>query len=302
MDWRWRWRLTHKEYALLKGEKLHSHLVEKIFLRLCEDPPHHDPQHCKVIRRTLAACRLVCRQWSRIATPKRRCFIIRVDSKGWMSPSWYMVKRAPLQIQDGSRRNQESDTGWCTENYREDLMKSHPKFPPELTKNILREICYGYSCWKDLRNTLAVCCLVSHTWNRIFTPVLYEDIHLVGDLDQARLHRTFRQTQPAHKALVKSIMIVPAEDGSTANLLSICFSMPNLRKLILDFRDFNLSALHPNFVQQLRSLSRSCTIRVGEYSYDDVKISWGSLSSYINFTRRARSASLRFKVSDTGCK
>ena len=73
--------------------------------------------------------------------------------------------------------------------------------------------------------------------------------------------------------------IEPAEDGSTANLLSICFSLPNLHKLILDFNKFDLSTLNPNFVQQLRSLSKPCTIQMGEDG-DPVNVgSWGPLPS-----------------------
>ena len=193
-------------------------------------------------------------------------------------------------------------------------MKSHPKFLPELTQNILPGFYKFvdksfYFYWQNekksvIQSTLAACCLVSREWNRIFTPSLYGDIFLAGRkplLTRSLLHRTFRQTQPAHKALVKTMTIAPAEDGSTANLLSICFSMPNLRKLILDFKKFNISALHSNFVQQLRSLSKSCAIQMVEDAEGDVNIgTWGSLPSFINFTRRSRSTSCRFWAGYSG--
>ena len=185
-------------------------------------------------------------------------------------------------------------------------MKSHPKFLPELIQNILpgfyRLQFSRSSHWSDekkqvIQRTLAACCLVSHEWNRIFTPILYGDIFLTGKkplLTRSLLHRTFRQTQPAHKALVKTMRIAPAEDGSIANLLSICFMMPNLRKLILDFKKFDLSTLHPNVVQQLRSLSRPCTIQMGEDGHDVNIGGWESLPRYIGFTRRSKSTSWRF--------
>ena len=189
-------------------------------------------------------------------------------------------------------------------------MKSHPKFLPELTQNIIPGF---YRClknypsffeWYDedksvIQSTLVACCLVSHEWNRTFTPVLYGDIFLGKKnslLTRSLLHRTLQSTHPAHKALIKTITITPSEDGSTANLLSICFSMPNLRKLILRLWGFNLSSLHPNFVQQLRSLSTPCTIQSGEGDhYVDID-NWKSLSSYIDFVRRSKSASCRFRA------
>ena len=191
-------------------------------------------------------------------------------------------------------------------------MKSHPKFLPELTRNILPGFYKrgGAIYWEDeeksiIQSTLVACCLVSREWNRTFTPVLYGDIFLTGKkplLTRSLLHRTFRQTQPTHKTVVKTMTIAPAEDGSTANLLSICFSLPNLRKLILDFNKFDLSTLHPNFVQQLRSLSRPCTIQIGEDGHDVLVGGWGLLPSYIDFTRRTKPTSHRFLASSSGSR
>ena len=191
-------------------------------------------------------------------------------------------------------------------------MKSHPKFLPELIQNILPgfyKLQFSRSShWNDekkevIQRTLAACCLVSHEWNRTFTPILYGDIFLAGNkplLTQSLLHRTFRQIQPTHKALVKTMRIAPAEDGSTANLLSICFSLPNLRKLILHFKVFDLSTLNPNFAQQLRSLSTPCTIQMGEDVHYMSVGGWESLPSYINFTRRSKLASPRFSAGIPG--
>ena len=191
-------------------------------------------------------------------------------------------------------------------------MKSHPKFLPELTQNILPGFYKrsGTRSWMDeeksvIQNTLAACCLVSREWNKIFTPVLYGDIFLGKKkplLTRSLLHRTFRQTQPAHKALVKTMTIAPAEDGSTANLLSICFSLPNLRKLILDFEIFDLSTLNPNFVQQLQSLPTSCTIQMGEDRRYVHIGHWGSLPSYIHFARRSKLAFHGFWANHSGSR
>ena len=191
-------------------------------------------------------------------------------------------------------------------------MKSHPTFLPELTLNILLGFyrcsyhVSGFLYWKDeeksvIQSTLAACCLVSREWNRIFTPILYGDIFLAGKkplLTRSLLHRTLCQTQPTHKTLVKTMTIAPAEDGSTANLLSICFSLPNLRKLILDFKEFDLSTLNPEFVQQLRSLSTHCTIQMGKDGHNVVIGGWEPLPNYIDFMRRSKLASRRFGASN----
>ena len=312
--------LTNQQYTPLDGEKLPFELVPELLSKLYEVFSDYDPQRGKVLRRTLAACRLVCRRWSKIVAYKsgRKWFTINVGREEWPSFSWYILQRTPLQSQDGSERNQKSDIGRFTQNYKEDLMKSHPKFLPELIHNLLPGLytrnVYEYSLyyyWSNneaksvTQSTLAACCLVSREWNRIFTPFLYEDIFLAGKdpiLTQSLLHRTLRHTQSAHKALVNTMRIAPAQDGSTANLLSICFRMPNLRKLILDFERFNLSTLNPNFAQQLRSLSRPCTIQVGEDGHHVHTGGWGSLSSYINFTRRSKSASDIFWPDPSGGK
>ena len=191
-------------------------------------------------------------------------------------------------------------------------MKSHPKFLPELTQNIFPGFYRRLENsdddfeWENedksiIQRTLAACCLVSREWNRIFTPILYGDIFLGKKkslVTRSLLYRTFRQTQPARKPLVKTMTIALAEDGSTANLLSICFSMPNLRKLILDFENFDLSTLHPDFVQQLRSLSKCCTIQVVKCNGNVIVNQWKLLSGYVDFTRRSKSTSRGFRVLD----
>ena len=155
----------------------------------------------------------------------------------------------------------------------------------------------GYK-WKEekvlvIKSTLAACCLVSHEWNRIFTPMLYENIILGGKkslLTRSLLQRTFRHTQPTYKALVRTMTIELAEDGSTANSLSICFSFSNLHKLIIDFREVDPATLHSNFAQNLQSLSRCCAVQMrGDFSIDgEIVTQWQSLPIWINFIRRSR--------------
>ena len=157
-----------------------------------------------------------------------------------------------------------------------------------------------------IQSTLAACCLVCREWNRIFTPILYGDI-LLGPgkeplLTRSLLYRTLRHTQPAHKTLIKTITVTSAKNGSTANLLSICFIVPNLRKLILDFKTFDLSELHPNLAQQLWSLSKCCKIQMPESNSGNVGVDgWARLPIYIEFTRRSRSASCKFWAGSSKC-
>ena len=185
-------------------------------------------------------------------------------------------------------------------------MKSHPKFLPELIHNLLPGLytrnVYEYSLyyyWSNneaksvTQSTLAACCLVSHEWNRIFTPILYEHIHLGRNkslLTRSLLHRTFQHTKPTHKALVRTVTIELAKDGSTANSLSICFSFPNLHKLIIDLKSVNPTTLHSNFAQNLQSLSRCCCIQMrGDLIGKEIATQWKSLPIWINFFRRSRS-------------
>ena len=152
--------------------------------------------------------------------------------------------------------------------------------------------------WKEekgsvIQSTLAACCLVSHEWNRIFTPMLCENIILGGKkslLTRSLLHRTFQHTKPTHKALVRTMTIELAEDGSTANSLSTCFSFPNLHRLIIDLPTVNPATLHSNFAQSLRSLSRCCAIQMrGKHGYEkEIVTEWQSISIWRSFIRRSR--------------
>ena len=155
-----------------------------------------------------------------------------------------------------------------------------------------------------IQSTLAACCLVSHEWNRIFTPILYENVFLGGKkslLTRSLLHRTFQHTKPTHKALVRTMTIELAKDGSTANSLSICFSLPNLHKLIIDIPELDPATLHPNFAQNLQSLSRCCAIQMrGGCIGKEIGTRWQSLPTWINFFRRSRSIPCGFYTFASG--
>ena len=195
-------------------------------------------------------------------------------------------------------------------NYARILAASRTRLPPELIQSMIPWICERDSIYYGdgrqlIQRALLACCLVSREWNMIFTPVLYEEIFLGHKnplLTQSLLHRTLRYTQPAHKALVKTMMMKPKEDGSSSSILSICFSSPHLRKLILSLNEFDLSALHPNFVQQLRSLSKRCIVQIVEDDEDYVDVDWASLPRYIDFTRRSKSTSRKFWTTPSGGK
>ena len=201
--------------------------------------------------------------------------------------------------------NQEDNAGWLPKGYTAALLKTRSKFLPELMPNMIAGISLHmkkyYSRddyrWEEekgsvIQSTLAACCLVSHEWNRIFTPMLYENIILGGKkslLTRSLLHRTFKHTKPTHKALVRTMTIELAEDGSTANSLSICFSLVNLHKLIIQVPKVDPTTLHSNFAQSLRSLSRCCAIQMrGDLVGKEIATQWQSLPIWINFIRRSR--------------
>ena len=260
----------------------------------------------------------LCR-WSVIVKMVGGAFIIQAYGKKWHSPSfsWYMIRRAPPLLTDGDEFSNEDNSEWLPKDYTASLSRAHPKFLPELIQNMIAGISVyigkkGWSKhynWKEerasvMQSTLAACCLASREWNIIFTPVLYKNIILGGKnslLTRSFLHRTFRHIQPTHTTLVKTITIEPAEDGSTANLLSICFSFnfPNLHKLIINLPEMDQASLHSNFAQNLRSLSRCCAIQIGRNYGDSISTQWESLHLWINFIRRSRLTPCSFDIASS---
>lgn len=277
-------------------ERLPRKLKPQLLLGLYALFPNHEPQRGKVLYGTLAACRLVCRRWSKIVKSIRGGFIIQAYDKEWLSPSfpYYILQRTSPLLDD----QRESHPKWFPEIYTTALVDSHPKFLPELVRNLLPGLYLrdGFDWYKQntvVQSTLAACCIVSREWNRTFTPILYKDIVLGGSkslLARSLLRRTFQHTRPTNATLVKTMTIEPAHDGSTANLLSIClcFNFPNLQKLMLNFRNTDPAAIHPNFAQILRSLSRRCTIQMGNTYSDLAFTKWKSLPLWINFIQRSR--------------
>ena len=296
-------------------ERLPRKLIPRVLLRLYDVFSDDDPQRGKVLRRTLAACRLVCRQWSKIVKSFRGGFTIQAYGKEWLSPSfpYYILRCTPLQLAGEGESNREVNPVWLPKDYTTALSKAHPNFLPDLMPNMIAGISmhmkkkflrHDYE-WKEEKgsvrqSTLAACCLVSHEWNKIFTPMLYENIILGGKkslLTRSLLHRTFQHTRPTHKALVRTMTIELADDGSTANSFSICFSFPNLHKLIIDIPKVDPSTLHSNFAQNLQSLSRRCAVQMRGDSDDDIVTQWQSLPIWINFIRGSRLIPCGFAVS-----
>ena len=163
--------------------RLPRRLIPQILLKLYEAFSDHDPQRGKVLRRTLSACRLVCRLWSKIVRSIQGGFIIRAYHKEWLSPSFpYIILRHTLPLRRDRGIDQEHYPRWCPENYTTILVDSHPKFPPELMPNLLSGLGIWGGYWNErnlvTQSTLAACCLVSREWNIIFTPHLYRDILL----------------------------------------------------------------------------------------------------------------------------
>ena len=298
-----------------EDERFPRELIAKILLELYQAFSVYDPQRGKVLRRTLAACRLVCRRWSTIVTVWKRRFSIGTYRHTWKSPSfsWYMLQRTPLPLTGEDGSNQGGNAGWLPENYTTALSRYHPRFLLDIVPNVVPGF-FGRMMWKAeggyhrwveepgsvIRSTLAACCLVCREWNRAFTPILYADIFLGGKkslLTRSLLHRTFQHTRPTHIALVRTITIEPAEDGSTANLLStsFIFSFPNLHKLILRLWKIDPAALHPNFAQNLRSLSRSCTVQLGGDTVTP-ELTWELLPHWVRLIRHSLSTSYKFIV------
>ena len=199
---------------------------------------------------------------------------------GTLHSTSYLTLAKPARIELG-RRNHSS--GWLPHEYTTAFANYHPRFLPELIPYIIPGLCARRNAQLDsdsdevvreekvIRSTLFMCCLVSREWNRVFIPILYADINIGrrnSHFTQSLLHRTLQFIQPSRKIWIKTIMIAAATDGSTANLLWICFTMPHLHKLILSPQGLDPSKLHLTFVRCLRSLSQRCTIQIGEgYKY-----------------------------------
>ena len=222
------------------------------------------------------------------------------------SLSYDTPQRSPTPLDGGEK----SDPGWpgLPKDYTTTLADSCPKYLPDLLPDTVLELnryTPSYGTYSDegrssRQCTLATWCLVSRQWNRILTPILYAEIFIGGKeplLTQSLLHRTLRCT---NKSFVKTITIEPAGDGLTVGLLSVCFSMPNLRKVILGFERIYPAALHPNFAQTLRSLSKFCTVQMGRSYNDAITTKWESLPCWVGFIRRSQLTPCSFRVGSEG--
>lgn len=72
-------------------------------------------------------------------------------------------------------------------------------------------------------------CLVTHEWNRVFTPFLYEEIDLDDNISvtSSLLRRTLWRDRPTHKFLIKEIVIL-SSDGTVNSTCSSATPKPSL--------------------------------------------------------------------------
>ena len=253
----------------------------------------------RVREQALAASCPVCCQWCKIVMSIWRGGVLLGHNEATLSS---LLPYCTLRSTQVTTRLNRITTGW--------VRVDPPQFPQELLPHLIPWIRQYMSetvlkSQQIKRTTLAACCLVSREWNRLFTPILYEDITLPSDEprhleSQSLLLRTFRNTQPGHKDLVRTIWIQFAKDGSTANLLSVCFSMPNLRSVILLFHQFDPTSLHPNFAQNLHSLSRHCSVQMGTARWYHKSVKWESFHRCISFIRRSKLNPCRIGVGSGG--
>ena len=292
-------QLAHERQKLIAQERLPRELIPKLLLKLCESPSYYDPHHVVVLHKALAACCLVCHHWSQILWSYRGRFMMKAHGKVWQSPtfSWYMLRHAPRVLRDV----EETNAGLLPENYTATLIASR-KFLPELATSLILWLTWGEDqSHTDLLTriaTLRSCCLVSREWNTVFTPLLYEVVHITRRKSASLLRHIFKFTHPSHKRQVKTVIIEHAQDGSTANSLSLCFAMPNLQEVVFGFPsqvfEFDPAALHAKFAWHLNSLSRRCTIQMLENREGRVEITRRTLPRHLNLMRSSRSTTYNF--------
>ena len=185
--------------------ELLSNVLLELYTRCCE----YDVQskEGKIMRRTLAACCLVCRRWHKIITAiKSETTLPRYDAVAHIQPLPHRtpLSTPPSRLETGLLRRVNPE--WLPQNYTITLSNSHPKFLLELLPNMIQGV-YEQG-WRqvlasrtsvgdmeEMQSTLAACCLVCHEWNRICTPILYGDIILPiykegPGISQSLLHRT----------------------------------------------------------------------------------------------------------------
>ncbi|KAK7688470.1 hypothetical protein QCA50_008008 [Cerrena zonata] len=112
---------------------------------------------------------------------------------------------------------------------------------------------YEYTAMLRIRLS---CCLVCRYWNKLFIPVLYEEILLDPYKPKlvSRLLHSLWHIKPEYKNLIRRLIVY--SDKSTKGWTPILLQLPNL--LSLSIGDFDLSYCHLRFPQFLNRLPPQC--------------------------------------------
>lgn len=145
---------------------------------------------------------------------------------------------------------------------------------------------------RSRQNTLYSFCLVSHRWNKIFTPILYEyitldDLNAISTVPTLLLRRTLWHDDPSKKTLVKRVRIYCSKKNTSAVCMVVMSNLPNLRELVV--HQFDQTVFHPNLAQHLRLLSKTCTVWINAASV--TKISPESIPLWLRFLRTSQPTS-----------
>lgn len=135
-----------------------------------------------------------------------------------------------------------------------------PRLPSELfinLRDVLRftfhEESTDYTVHKELRMTIASCCLVSYHWYTLFTPLLYSNIYLEQDDCQIAL---FRRTLHLRPRLLKTIRYLDINCSvSMSAYMIIVTRLPNLKALVV--RNLDMVLIHPKLPSLLGCLPKT---------------------------------------------
>ena len=142
-----------------------------------------------------------------------------------------------------------------------------PLLPPEIVLEVFVHVKHQGFFSGDIararQKMLYSFCLVSHQWNRTFTPLLYVDVtlddHNAGmELPTLLLRRTLWHTHPARKDLIERMQVFSSRKSPSTLWMVVLSNLPNLRELMI--HQFDHSQFHPKLAQHIRSLSKRCTI------------------------------------------
>ena len=168
-----------------------------------------------------------------------------------------------------------------------------PLLPPEIVLEVFVHVKHQGFFSGDIararQKMLYSFCLVSHQWNRTFTPLLYVDVtlddHNAGmELPTLLLRRTLWHTQPARKDLIERMQVFSSKKSPSTLWMVVLSNLPNLRELMI--HQFDHSQFHPKLAQHIRSLSKRCTILLNPASI--LRIEPQSIPGWVRFLRSSQ--------------